>query len=145
MAPIQLAVLDKAALLAITGTILLKSRKKIGKIIDKIRKKPNRFDEAFRKLSPKGKENVGKLRKWAKDNNYVKKKNSGGPEIWGVYDKNGKFSWRLRIKPEPSTREGLSAGSQKPRFDAKISDGRYHNPLTGKTGGKKIGTHINLE
>jgi len=35
------------------------------------------------KLSPKGRKNVERLRKWADDNGYVKKKNIDGPEVWG--------------------------------------------------------------
>ena len=107
--------------------------------------KVSRFDEALNKLSKKGKINVNKLREWAKNNKFVKKNSNDGPEIWGVYDKNGNFSWRLKIKPESSTREGLGKGSNKPRFDARIEEGKYYNPLTGELGGRNIGTHINLE
>jgi len=74
---------------------------------------------------------------------------NGGPEKWGVYQGNGKLEWRLAIKPEPSLRIGLEAGSQVPRFDARLfqdSSGQsYINPFTGKIGNHQIGTHIPLE
>lgn len=44
-----------------------------------------------------------------------------------------------------STREGLGAGSNQPRFDARLDDkGTYINPFTGETGGRGVGTHIPL-
>jgi len=104
-----------------------------------------RFAQALEKLSSEGRENIGKLRKWAEESNYKKKENNGGPEVWGVYDNEGNFSWRLKIKPESSNREGLGKGSAKPRFDARVGEGRYYNPLTGEHGGRAIGTHIDLE
>ncbi|MEM7617625.1 MAG: phage minor head protein [Pseudomonadota bacterium] len=136
----------------IIGGIIGGGIRKIGSAVGKVfrnkppaSKEPSRFDNAVSKLSTKGRENVQKLQNWAKDKGFVKKKNNDGPEVWGVYDKNGNFSWRLKIKPESSARDGLRSGSQQPRFDARLEEGQYHNPLTGKTGGKEIGTHINLE
>ena len=60
------------------------------------------------------------------------------------HDDAGNFSWRLKIKPQGSTRTGLEAGSQVPRFDARLGPGYYINPLTGQTGGRAVGTHIPL-
>ncbi len=70
---------------------------------------------------------------------------SGGVEHWGIKGKGGVFSWRLKIKSEASTREGLKAGSNQPRFDARLDDkGSYINPFTGEMGGRSIGTRIPL-
>lgn len=68
-----------------------------------------------------------------------------GPEVWGVRDADGSFSWRLKLKPEASTRPGLEAGSKVPRFDARIGPGEYVNPFTGELGGRGAGTHLPLE
>ena len=82
---------------------------------------------------------------WAKSKGWVRK-SGDGPEVWGVKDANGNFSWRLKIKPEASNRQGLQAGSNQPRFDARLdTNGTYVNPFTGQTGTKAIGTHIPLE
>ncbi|MNC56991.1 hypothetical protein D3C75_1066190 [compost metagenome] len=70
---------------------------------------------------------------------------AGGVEQWGVKNADGTFSWRLKLKPESSTRQGLGAGSNQPRFDARLDDkGTYINPFTGQTGGRDVGTHIPL-
>jgi hypothetical protein len=75
----------------------------------------------------------------------VRQDTAGGVEQWGVKNADGTFSWRLKLKPEPSTREGLGAGSNQPRFDARLDDkGTYINPFTGETGGRSVGTHIPL-
>lgn len=63
----------------------------------------------------------------------------------GVKNTDGTFSWRLKLKSEANTREGLEAGSKQPRFDARLDDkGNYINPFTGQTRGKSVGTHIPL-
>lgn len=65
--------------------------------------------------------------------------------MWGTKNSDGVFSWRLKLKPQASTREGLGSGSNKPRFDARLDDkGTYVNPFTGETGDRIIGTHIPL-
>ncbi|GAB6992347.1 WXG100 family type VII secretion target [Paenibacillus pini] len=89
--------------------------------------------------------NTDNLRVWAKNNGWEQKYTEGGVEQWGVKDSKGAFSWRLKLKPEVSTREGLGSGSKQPRFDARLNDeGTYVNPFTGETGSKGIGTHIPL-
>ncbi|WP_339274060.1 RHS repeat-associated core domain-containing protein [Paenibacillus sp. FSL W8-0426] len=89
--------------------------------------------------------NTANLREWAKEKGWVQQNTSGGVEQWGIKSKDGVFSWRLKIKPEASTREGLQAGSNQPRFDARLDDkGTYINPFTGETGGRSVGTHIPL-
>ena len=89
--------------------------------------------------------NTESLRTWAKDNGWVQQNTAGGVEQWGVRNADGTFSWRLKLKPEASTREGLGAGSNQPRFDARLDDkGTYINPFTGETGGRGVGTHIPL-
>ncbi|WP_432748271.1 hypothetical protein [Pectinatus frisingensis] len=89
--------------------------------------------------------NTENLRTWAKDNGWVQQNTAGGVEQWGVRNADGTFSWRLKLKPEASTREGLGAGSNQPRFDARLDDkGTYINPFTGETGGRAVGTHIPL-
>ncbi|GGG02512.1 hypothetical protein [Paenibacillus aceti] len=60
------------------------------------------------------------LRAWAKGNGWVKQNSSGGVEQWGVKNVDETFSLRLKIKPQASTREGLSTGSNQPRFDARF-------------------------
>ncbi|HRO76938.1 MAG TPA: RHS repeat-associated core domain-containing protein, partial [Crocinitomicaceae bacterium] len=102
------------------------------------------FEALVQQLPKAGQQNVRILQNWAKSKGYVKGPNTGGPQTWGVYDDAGNFSWRLKIKAEGSLRPGLEAGSQVPRFDARLSPGNYVNPFTGKTGGKNIGTHIPL-
>ena len=89
--------------------------------------------------------NTGNLRSWAKSNGWEQKFTDGGVEMWGVKNADGTFSWRLKLKPEVSTREGLGEGSNQPRFDARLDDkGTYINPFTGATGGKSVGTHVSL-
>lgn len=89
--------------------------------------------------------NTENLRTWAQDNGWVQQNTAGGVEQWGVRNADGTFSWRLKLKPEASTREGLGAGSNQPRFDARLDDkGTYINPFTGETGGRGVGTHIPL-
>lgn len=90
-------------------------------------------------------DNTANLRTWAEENTWVRHDTAGGVEQWGVKDNNGTFSWRLKLKPEASRREGLGAGSNQPRFDARLDDkGTYINPFTGETGGRSVGTHIPL-
>ena len=89
-------------------------------------------------------QNIRILRGWAKSKGWEMKPNpQGGPEIWGV-KVDGRIDWRLKIKPEVSPR----AGSDFPRFDARINSGKNPNninPFTSQIGNKTIGTHINLE
>jgi hypothetical protein len=102
------------------------------------------FEALVQQLSKVGQQNVRTLQNWAKSKGFVKGPNTGGPQVWGVYDDAGNFSWRLKIKAEGSMRSGLEAGSQVPRFDARLAPGKYVNPFTGQTGGKTIGTHLPL-
>jgi len=92
--------------------------------------------------------NTANLRTWAQEKGWVRQDTAGGVEQWGVKDANGKFSWRLKLKPETSTRPGLEAGSNQPRFDARLdAEGTptsYINPFTGQIGGSSVGTHIPL-
>ncbi len=91
--------------------------------------------------------NTRTLRGWAKSKGWMCK-GGGGPEQWGVYRPDGSFSWRLKIKQDPSSSSGLSnrgragqAGSYSPRFDARLNEGTpttpnvFVNPFTGATGG----------
>ncbi|MDO7908926.1 hypothetical protein Q5741_21420, partial [Paenibacillus sp. JX-17] len=90
-------------------------------------------------------DNTANLRSWAEGKGWVRQDTAGGVEQWGVKNADGTFSWRLKLKPEASTREGLGAGSNQPRFDARLDDkGTYINPFTGQTGGRDVGTHIPL-
>ena len=103
------------------------------------------FQKAVGQLSEVGQQNVRTLQGWAKSKGWVRK-SGDGPEVWGVKDANGNFSWRLKVKPEASNRQGLKAGSNQPRFDARLdSNGTYINPFTDQIGTKAIGTHIPLE
>jgi len=100
--------------------------------------KLNRFDQAARNLSEVGQNNIRTLRGWAKSKDWVRAPNfHGGPEKWGTFQ-NGKFEWRLVIKPEASTRPGLHQGSNIPRFDARLltdtTGQSYINPFTGEVG-----------
>jgi hypothetical protein len=105
----------------------------------------SRFDLAAQTLSERGKQNIRILRNWARSKGWIKKPTTDGPEVWGIQQQDI-FSWRLKIKPEVSTRPGLESSSQKPRFDARLDDkGTYINPLTGQTGNRKTGTHLDLE
>ncbi|NNM43552.1 MAG: hypothetical protein HKM07_04350 [Chlamydiae bacterium] len=108
----------------------------------------NRFHQAASNLSEAGKNNIRILRSWAESRGWEKLPNpNGGPEKWGTY-KNGKFEWNLRIKPEASFRPGLEAGSNIPRFDARLdaNGNSYINPFTPQNiGSSEIGTHIPLE
>ncbi|MEK3885829.1 hypothetical protein [Paenibacillus sp. PL2-23] len=89
--------------------------------------------------------NTTNLRDWAKNKGWEQQNTAGGVEQWGVRNADGTFSWRLKLKPEASAREGLGAGSNQPRFDARLDDkGTYINPFTGETGGRGVGTHIPL-
>ncbi|WP_052759517.1 hypothetical protein [Paenibacillus sp. DMB20] len=90
-------------------------------------------------------QNTENLRAWANDNGWEQQYSAGGVEQWGVRNADGTFSWRLKLKPEASMREGLGTGSNQPRFDARLDDkGMYINPFTGETGGRSVGTHIPL-
>lgn len=99
---------------------------------------------AARGLSSVGNQNVRVLRNWANSKGWVRQAGDG-PEVWGVRNTDGSFSWRLKLKPEASTRPGLEAGSKVPRFDARLGPGEYVNPFTGEVGGRAAGTHIPLE
>ncbi len=70
----------------------------------------------------------------------------GAPEKWGVYN-NSKFEWRLMIKSEASSNEGLASSSYLPRFDARLEKrgDRYVNPFNGNTGDRDIGRHLLLD
>ncbi len=104
----------------------------------------SRFNLAVQVLSKNGKTNIRILRNWAQSKGWVKKPRNDGPEVWGL-QQNDIFSWRLKIKPEVSTRQGLESSSQKPRFDARLNDkGIYINPFTGQTGNRSVGTHLEL-
>ncbi len=83
------------------------------------------FEALVQQLSKVGQQNVRTLQNWAKSKGFVKGPNTGGPQVWGVYDDAGNFSWRLKIKAEGSMRSGLEAGSQVPRFDARLAPGKY--------------------
>jgi len=89
--------------------------------------------------------NIQNIRDWAISKGWVQKYTEGGVEIWGVTKGNGLLSWRVKIKEQPSMRQGLGSGSKIPRFDVRIDEGRYYNPFTGETGGKSVGTHIPLK
>lgn len=103
------------------------------------------FHEAAQSLSKLGQQNVRTLRGWANSKGWVKQIGEG-PEVWGVKNPDGSFSWRLKIKPVAGTRDGLGSGSQQPRFDARLDgQGTYVNPFTGQTGGRAVGTHLPLE
>jgi len=102
------------------------------------------FNALVKQLPKVGQQNVRTLQNWAKSKGFVKGPNTGGPQVWGVFDDAGNFSWRLKIKAQGSTRSGLGAGSQVPRFDARLGPGKYVNPFTGQTGGKAVGTHLPL-
>jgi hypothetical protein len=106
----------------------------------------NRFNQATCNLTFEGKNNIRILRGWAKSKGWEKASNTskGGPEVWGK-NINGRFEWNLKIKPEASFRPGLENGSNIPRFDARISKGRYINPFSGEIGETNIGTHLPLE
>ena len=107
----------------------------------------NRFHQAAKSLSETGQNNIRILRGWAKSKGWEKLPNpEGRPEKWGIYQ-DGKFEWRLRIKPEPSLRENLHIGSGIPRFDARLGiDGnQYINPFTRELGNQNVGTHVSLE
>ncbi len=104
----------------------------------------NRFHFNASQLSPTAQNNIRILRGWAKSKGWEKLPNPQGvPEKWGVYA-NEKFQWNLIIKPEASFRPNLEAGSQLPRFDARLSKGNYVNPFTGERGGVQLGTHLPL-
>lgn len=104
--------------------------------------KKNRFNQGASKLNQVGKNNIRALRGWANSKGWQKLKSN--PEQWGI--KVGDDKWLLKIKAEASSREGqLQEGSGIARFDARLGDGLYINPFTGKIGGKKVGTHLPLE
>jgi RHS repeat-associated protein len=101
------------------------------------------FHEAASTLSETGQQNIRTLRGWAESKGWSRKPGNG-PERWGIPGENG-FEWRLKIKPVVGARSGLEAGSQKPRFDARLDEKSYINPFTGETGGREVGTHLPLE
>jgi RHS repeat-associated protein len=103
-------------------------------------------DANIRNLSAVGKQNVRSLRAWAKQRGFTRS-SAPGPEVWGVTQPSGSFSWRLKIKAEASLgTPGLQSGSHVPRFDARLDAmGTYVNPFTGQRGGKSVGTHLELE
>ncbi|MFZ0565129.1 MAG: hypothetical protein WAM28_02960, partial [Chlamydiales bacterium] len=106
----------------------------------------NRFHQSASQLSESGKNNIRILRNWAKSKGWTKYSQPGKPESWGVFNQNrNAYDWRLKIKPEGSSRSGLHHGSKIPRFDARLYDGEYINPFTEQHGGVEIGTHIPLD
>jgi hypothetical protein len=108
-------------------------------------KQLNRFEAAYTVLSDLGKANVEFLRNFAKRNDWAPKPNIlGGPEEWGVYV-DGKFKWRIKIKPEASLREGLERGSQIPRASVRLGDDNYLNPFTNEKCTAKVAGHLPLE
>lgn len=107
----------------------------------------NRFDQAAYNLSETGQSNIRALRGWAKSKGWVRGSYPPGtPERWGTY-MNGKFEWRLNIKPEPTFTSGIHPGSGFPRFDARTSIGTgkegFINPFTGEIGNSQH--HLPLE
>lgn len=88
--------------------------------------------------------NISNIRVWAGSKGWKQKYTEGGVEMWGVIKEDGSFSWRVKIKPEPSMRVELGEGSRQPRFDVRLEEGVYYNPFTGEVGEKIIGTHISL-
>ncbi|MCP1185550.1 hypothetical protein [Paenibacillus sp. 1781tsa1] len=112
---------------------------------EKLSKGANGTGNALVKDTGSISKNTANLRIWAEKNDWVRQDTAGGVEQWGVKNGDGTFSWRLKLKPEASTREGLGAGSNQPRFDARLDDkGTYVNPFTGEKGGRSVGTHISL-
>ena len=108
--------------------------------------KLNRFHQAASQLSEEAQNNIRILRGWAKSKGWVKFSEDGKPEAWGVFNPiRNTYDWRLKIKAEGSFREGLTRGSNVPRFDAKLDKGKYINPLTNERGNSKIGTHVSLD
>ena len=83
--------------------------------------------------------NIWRLRRWAKQQGYVRNPTSKIARWDDPYT----GEWRLKIKRAGSTRPGLQPESHVPRADARIGKGAYINPLTGQTG-KDAGTHIPL-
>jgi len=107
--------------------------------------KLNRFNQTAQNLPKTSQQNIRTLRGWAKSRGYEKLPNpEGGPEKWGIFNK-GEFRTHLIIKPEASLRPGLDPRSGIPRFDAKIADGIFINPFSGRTGTYKQYSHIALE
>ncbi|MBF8262370.1 MAG: hypothetical protein HW387_35 [Parachlamydiales bacterium] len=109
----------------------------------------NRFHQAAKGLSETGQNNIRILRGWAKSKGWEKLPNpQGAPERWGVYQ-DGKFEWRLRMKPEGSFRDGLDSRSNISRFDARLwnnpSGKSYINPFTNEVGDANVGKHMPLE
>lgn len=85
----------------------------------------NRFHQASKNLPEEAQQNIRILRRRANSKGWRMKHNPhGGPEIWGV-EIDGKIDWRLKIKPEVSPR----AGSDFPRFDARLNSGKNPNTL----------------
>ena len=87
--------------------------------------------------------NVQRLRGWAERNGWVHV--AEDPEVWGIVRADGSASWRVKIKRQPSTRNGLLPGSGVARLDARLSPGQYLTPFTGALGGRAIGAHIPLD
>ena len=107
----------------------------------------NRFDANARNLSSVGKNNIRTVRNWAESRGWVKYTAPGKVEEWGTYNKyEAKWDWRLKIKPEPSFRDGeLEVGSNIPRISARLGEGQYINPFTNEFGTRKEMSHIPLE
>ncbi|NGX47520.1 MAG: tRNA nuclease WapA [Chlamydiae bacterium] len=107
----------------------------------------NKFHSVARNLSEVGQNNIRILRGWAKSKAWEKLPNSmGGPETWGKFNAStNKFEWYLKIKPEPSFRQGLQVGSNAPRASVRLKAGKYINPFTGEIGNRSIGGHIPLD
>ncbi len=133
------------------GGKLLQGAQKVAKAskVLKNTKQLNTFHKAAKNLSKTGQRNIRTLRGWAKSKGWVKQPNPlGKPEKWGTHV-NGTFHWNLAIKPEASFRGGLQAGSNIPRFDARLWLGGnnyiYLNPFTGEMGSYATCSHIPLE
>lgn len=109
------------------------------------------FQRAFQSLSKSGRQNVLRLREWARSRGYIRLRDD--PEIWGIPARDGEPQfWGLKIKAEPSPNDPFSAY---PRFDARIRAAAgecgenisqcYYNPFTQQSGNRHIGTHIQLD
>ncbi len=105
----------------------------------------NRFHKAASELSEVAQTNIRILRGWAKSKGWKRMPNpEGKPETWGEFIGN-EYTWRVRIKPIPSTRHDIHPGSKIPRFDARLNDQKFIQPFSSKIVGRKEGTHLPLE
>jgi hypothetical protein len=90
--------------------------------------------------------NTSFLRDFAAGKGWVHKPEPS-PETYGVINSDGIFSWRMKIKQEASSREGLKSGGWVPRVSTRLDGGGQHyiNPFTGEKVSKVIGDHIPLD